>query len=109
MSTQLILMVSALFAGGIFVCMAALAQRPKTVTVRDRLENLGGRSKTGAVGLEEIELSKPFAERVIRPALNRMSKMATRFAPGSNTEAITNKLAMAGNPRNLTVEMFLGL
>src|SRR5690348_5218435 len=109
MSTQLILLVSALFAGAIFVCMTALAQRPKPVTLRNRLENLGGgqTGRPGVVALEQLELSKPFAERVIRPGLKRISKMATRLAPGSNTESIANKLAAAGNPRNLTVETFL--
>jgi tight adherence protein C len=35
--------------------------------------------------------------------------MAARITPGANAEAIASKLAMAGNPRNLTVELFLGL
>ncbi len=110
MTTQLILVVSALFAGGVFVLMAGLAQRPKAATLRSRLENLSSQStRPGVVALEQLELSKPFSERVIRPALKRVSKMAARFAPGSNTEAIANKLAAAGNPRNLTVETFLGL
>ena len=103
------LVASSAFAAAIVVCLVAVLQRPKPVTVRDRLESLGTGSKKQVKALEELELSKPFAERVIRPMLRRMAGVATRLAPGSNSEAIAIKLAMAGNPRNLTVEMFLGL
>jgi tight adherence protein C len=109
MTTQLILVISGLFAAGVFLCMIALAQRPKTVTVRDRLENLGGPHKPSVRALEELELAKPFSERVVKPILKRLSRMATRISPGTNAEAIALKLAMAGNPRQLTVETFLGL
>lgn len=109
MATQLPLLISGLFAAGVFLCAAALARRPRTATVRDRLENIGTSVRPTVRGLEEIELSKPFSERVTKPLLKRMSRLASRLAPGSNAESIANKLAMAGNPRNLTVEMFLGL
>src|SRR5581483_1540399 len=109
MASQLPLLISGLFAAGIFLCAVALARRPRTVTVRDRLENIGTSVRPTVRGLEEIELSKPFSERVTKPLLKRMSRLAARLAPGSNAENIAAKLAMAGNPRNLTVEMFLGL
>ena len=109
MVSQLPLLISGLFAAGIFLCGVALARRPRTVTVRDRLENIGTSVRPAVRGLEEIELAKPFSERVTKPLLKRMSRLAARLAPGSNAENIAAKLAMAGNPRNLTVEMFLGL
>jgi tight adherence protein C len=109
MTTQLIFVISGLFAAGVFLCMVALAQRPKPAIVRDRLESLSGPNRPSVHALEEIELAKPFSERVVKPILKRLARMARRVSPGSNAEAIALKLAMAGNPRQLTVEIFLGL
>lgn len=108
-ASHLALIIAGLFGTGVFICALALARMPRSVTVRDRLENLGGPNKPQVRALEEIELSKPFAERVTKPLLKRMSRMASRIAPGANAEAIALKLAMAGNPRSMTVELFLGL
>src|SRR2546421_11244191 len=109
MTTQFILVISGLFAAGVFLCLVALAPRPKPAIVRDRLENLGGPNRPSARALEEMELAKPFSERVVKPILKRLSRMVTRLSPGTKAEAIALKLAMAGNPRQLTVETFLGL
>src|ERR671935_231954 len=59
--------------------------------------------------LEEMELATPFSERVLKPLLKRLAHLAARVSPGTKAEAIALKLAMAGNPRQLTVETFLGL
>jgi tight adherence protein C len=56
-----------------------------------------------------MELAKPFSERVLKPTLKRLSHLAARVSPGTKAEAIALKLAMAGHPRQLTVETFLGL
>ncbi len=109
MMSQLPLIAASLFAGAILLVAFALSQRPKSVTMRDRLETIGRANRPQVRALEEIELSKPFSERVIRPMLKRVSRLASRLTPGSSAEAIAGRLAMAGNPRNLTVELFLGL
>ncbi|MBI1801468.1 MAG: hypothetical protein HYR71_07560, partial [Chloroflexi bacterium] len=59
--------------------------------------------------LEDIELQRPFFERVILPAIRNMSKAVTRFAPQFDLEAIRLKLDIAGNPNNLSPTDFLGL
>src|ERR671936_562764 len=109
MTLPLILVISVLFAAGVFLCLVALARRPKTAIVRVRLESLSGPSRPSARVLEEMELAKPFSERVLKPTLKRLSHLAARVSPGTKAEAIALKLAMAGNPRQLTVETFLGL
>ena len=110
MTLPLIVVISVLFAAGVFLCMVALAQRrPRPAVVRDRLESLGGLYRPSARVLEEMELAKPFSERVLKPTLKRLSHLAARVSPGTKAEAIALKLAMAGNPRQLTVETFLGL
>jgi tight adherence protein C len=109
MTTPFIFVIASLFAAGVFLCMVALAQRPKPAIVRDRLESLGGPNRPSARVLEEMELARPFSERVLKPILKRLSRLAARVSPGTNAEAMALKLAMAGNPRQLTVETFLGL
>ncbi len=101
---------STIFAAGVVTCAYAFTQRQTPLTVRERLESLGNSTqKPNIRALEELELAKPFVDRVIKPFLKRVSALAGRFAPGSNAQNIAAKLAMAGNPRNLTVETFLGL
>ena len=109
MTLPLIFVISVLFAAGVFLCMVALARRPKPAIVRVRLESLSGPTRPSARVLEEMELAKPFSERVLKPTLKRLSHLAARVSPGTKAEAIALKLAMAGNPRQLTVETFLGL
>lgn len=48
--------------------------------------------------LEEIELSQPFAERVIIPLVNRIGEFSTRFTPQKAIQDTARKLELAGNP-----------
>lgn len=73
--------------------------------VKDRLGELGSRPLT----LEEIELSQPFFDRVVRPAINQMSSLLTRRRPEQSGRDLRRRLALAGNPHNLDASDFLGL
>jgi tight adherence protein C len=59
--------------------------------------------------LDEIELSKPFAQRVIMPALHSTLRVVGRGLPGRNAEQLTLRLARAGAKPSFTVEAFQGL
>jgi tight adherence protein C len=48
--------------------------------------------------LEEIELSQPFAERVLIPLINRIGEFSTRFTPQKAIQDTARKLELAGNP-----------
>ncbi len=102
---------AALFSAAILIVAVALTQRvsAKPVSIKGRLDELGAGRKPQVRALEELELSQPFADRIIRPALARTSRILTRLAPGMNATSMQNRLNMAGNPRNMTVEVFLGL
>jgi len=56
--------------------------------------------------LEEIELSQPFAERVILPTLRRLGQFAARFTPQASLESIQHDLDLAGNPRGFDPTIF---
>ena len=95
--------------GALFIVVGI--RKPSQKSIRERLETIsptGSAKPTGRV-LEEMELSKPFQERVIKPFLGSVSRVTRRLSPGSNVEKIEQRLAQAGNPRGLQVESFLGL
>lgn len=104
------LLVAVLFAGAVFIVLYAIAQNPRAIGVQDRLEVLNtGVRKAPVKSLQEVELSKPFAERVLVPTLSALARVGQRLAPGLNASVLSNKLAMAGNPKNVTAEVFIGL
>jgi tight adherence protein C len=59
--------------------------------------------------LEEIELSMPFRERVIRPIFESLSDIVTRFTPERQLEETRRQLELAGNPNNMDAATFLGM
>lgn len=48
--------------------------------------------------LEEIELSQPFAERVIVPIIRRVGEFSARFTPQKAIQDTTRLMELAGNP-----------
>jgi tight adherence protein C len=59
--------------------------------------------------LEEVEMSRPFSERVLRPNLANLLAILGRLAPQRNLQEIRHKLEVAGRPNNWTVADFMGL
>lgn len=94
----------AMIATLLLVFGLALTRRGRT-TLKDRLGELGGRPLT----LEEIELSQPFFDRVIRPTLSQLSAMLNRRQPEESGRELRRRLALAGNPNNLDASDFMGL
>jgi len=73
--------------------------------IQERLVEYGGRPLT----LEEIELSQPFSERIIKPLIRGMANLVLRLAPSRNMEALQRKLEMAGRPNNWSPAEFMGV
>ena len=59
--------------------------------------------------LEEIELSMPFQERVLKPIFKRLADIVTRFTPERQMEDTRRQLELAGNPNNMDSTTFLGM
>jgi len=62
-----------------------------------------------AGSLTELELQIPRAERLLSPLRNELAKRVRQITPVGTIEQTQQQLAMAGNPRNMTVQDFLGL
>jgi tight adherence protein C len=59
--------------------------------------------------LEEIELSLPFAERVLAPMVRQSAQFMSRFTPAKSLEATRRNLDLAGNPNNWGPSEFFGI
>lgn len=59
--------------------------------------------------LEEIELSQPFAERVLLPLINRIGEISARFTPQKVIQDTERKFELAGNPWPINAATFLAI
>jgi tight adherence protein C len=100
-------LVLALIAGlGVLMIFIGLARTPSTNTaqmVQQRLSVYGGEKP---VTLEEMELQRPFSERFMRPAIERLGSLLSRSTPQKARQDMMNRLDLAGRPGNLTPEDF---
>ena len=98
--------VAALAAGAILLIVFGLAGSAPVDPVQARLTQLGTMQ---AKNLEELELQAPFIERTLRPLAARMSGRMSRMASSSFSDRTEKRLAMAGNPADLSVTDWLGM
>jgi tight adherence protein C len=76
-------------------------------TLQERLEQF---TQTGeAVTLENIELSQPFAERVIFPIARKLGDLTLRFTPQNALQSLAKKIELGGNPGRIDPTTFLAL
>ncbi len=66
--------------------------------LQERLKEFGSREVPAT--LEEIELSLPFSERVIRPFVRSIANTMMRFTPQQSMASTQHMLDLAGNPNN---------
>ncbi len=104
------ILIGILIAGAVLFLWTGL-QKTGSSVVRERLAVFGpgAQPKPSVSALEEMELAKPFADRVFKPFLAQISRLTSRISPGNTMESTERNLAQAGNPRGLNVESFYGL
>ncbi len=99
----------ALFVGiGILIMFIGFARNATNSAstadlVAQRLQVYGGDKP---LTLEEVELQKPFSERLLRPGIERIGALLSRSTPQKARQDLANKLDLAGRPGNLTPEDF---
>jgi len=94
---------------GIFIIFLGIARTPQVNTaqmVQQRLAAYGGEKP---LTIEEIELQRPFSERVLRPAIERLGSLLSRSTPQKARQDLLNRLELAGRPANLTPEDFMAV
>ena len=103
--SPVVLIVAMAIAGSVVLLFVGVAAPRPSDQVLDRLTEYGRRTLT----LEEIELSQPFSQRVIKPLIKGIAQFIGRFAPQRNIENIRHKLELAGNPYGWGPTEFLGV
>ncbi len=91
----------------VLIYMGLASTSPRGDQVAVRLEEFASRSTP--LTLEEIELSQPFSERIVRPILRGLAQFVTRFTPSNTLESTARNLELAGRPHNWGVTEFMGL
>ena len=87
---------------GIMIVFQAVTAKPRQDLIAERLAQYRDHNLT----LDEIELSLPFSERFIKPALERLGGLLTSRMAKNRQMVLQNKLNLAGRPYGLTVNGF---
>ncbi len=88
----------------IVLILAGMRSQSSSDPLQSRLAEFSTRERP--LTLEEIELSQPFTERVLLPAMRRFGTFASRFTPQASLESVQHQLDLAGNPRGLDPTIF---
>jgi tight adherence protein C len=104
---QLLPLIGLLLIVGVIGLLLVLRGRTSSQSIDERLNELvaSGQSFT----LEEIELSQPFAQRVLVPLMEKLSELAQRFTPSNSVEAVRHKLELGGIGHKVKPAQFLGI
>jgi len=101
---------------GVFVLVVAIAVVSVSLTrnSEDSDDPLQARlaeyiQRGDVTSLEEIELSQPFSERVIVPAIKRIGEFSARFTPQKAIQDTARRMEMAGNPWPIDAATFLAI
>lgn len=106
MGTTLFLIIAVLLLLGAAVGLIIYAlSSQKSATIDQRLNTYTEAVKS----LDEIELEKPFAERVLVPIMKYVLDIFGKLSPQRNAEQIRHNLQLAGNPYGMTPVMFGGM
>jgi tight adherence protein C len=100
------LLLAAVAGFGVLMFFLGLSRTPSSntsQTVAQRLAVYGGEKP---LTVEEMELQRPFSERVLRPAIERLGSLLSRSTPQKARQDLLNRLELAGRPGNLTPEDF---
>jgi len=103
MNTTLLLAV--IVGLGILMIFYGLSRTPSTNTaqmVQQRLQVYGAGGSDKPLTIEEVELQRPFSERFLRPAIERLGTLMSRSTPQKARQDLDNRLELAGRPGNLT-------
>jgi tight adherence protein C len=110
MSTGLLILGAIVLIGAIAVIAVSLRRNPQGEEDDPLQERLAEFIQRGDVtSLEEIELSQPFAQRVLIPLINRVGSFSARFTPQKVIQDTARKLELAGNPWPIDAPTFLAI
>jgi tight adherence protein C len=99
----LLILLAVLFLAG----AAYLFGEAATAPARDRQVSVKRAANYGKFRAALGERDKPFRDRVLEPAVDRLSKLVLRVHPKTNVDGVRNRLLAAGLGRTITPSAFL--
>lgn len=99
------ILIAIMAAVAVLLVTVGIASRPSEDAVQARLSQLVVQPKT----LEEMEMQRPFSERVLRPMVQRFAKLGRRQDQGGMIQRIDAKLERAGYPGGLRGADWVGV
>jgi tight adherence protein C len=100
-----VIVIAVIAALAVLLITYGMAGRQSRDVVQQRLEQL----VTQPTSLEELELQQPLAERVLRPIVQRLSRIANRGDTGGVIARADAKLEKAGYPGGLRGADWMGV
>ena len=109
--TAILLIAGVLFVLIVIIGVISVSMRQNSQDDDDPLQaRLAEYLQAGDVAsLEEIELSQPFAERVIIPVIKKIGEISSRFTPQKAIQDTARKMELAGNPWPIDAATFLAV
>src|SRR5438477_12417130 len=102
---DLFLLVLPIMAGvGVFLVFASFLVGQQLDPVQARLQQISVRPRT----LEELELQRPMFERTVRPIVQGLASLISRFYPANTARSLQLRLKRAAM-ETTSVEFFLGV
>jgi tight adherence protein C len=88
--------------------LGLLDRRPDPEVTRSLavVESMG---PLAAARLREVELARPFGDRVLDPVLRRLARIGRRLTPDERMQAVRHRLDLAGNPSGWDPDRVVGL
>ncbi len=103
--TTLSLLVALAVGYAVFILFLGVAALRTRDSVQLRTDYYASRVRT----LEEIEMERPFGQRIVLPFVRSLAALMLRLVPRLDLDELRLKLHRAGNPNNLTPMDFVGL
>jgi len=105
----MMIMTSAFTAASILMVVIGVTLLRKDMTVSERLNLYLAGERDDPVSLQELELSKPFSERVLLPIVKQAARLFGWMWPQNRINMLRTRLALAGNPSGITAGDFVGV
>ncbi|TME67249.1 MAG: type II secretion system F family protein [Chloroflexi bacterium] len=99
-----ILVLAGVVAFGVFLVFASFLVGQQLDPVQARLQQISVRPRT----LEELELQRPIAERTLKPIVQGLAAIISRFYPANTARSLQIRLKRAAM-ETTSVEFFLGV
>lgn len=109
--TMILIIAGVLFVVVVIIGVVSVSLRQNSDEDEDPLQaRLAEYLQSGDVAsLEEIELSQPFAQRVIIPIVKKIGEISARFTPQKAIQDTAKKMEQAGNPWPIDAATFLAI